>query len=146
MLVWTFSCYHRQRCNFASGRDSPLTNACLWRTKTTYCRLWLSSYDVPVCTIQIEVNKQNHLRLPHEFQRSLHFLIVKVFALVAGRLSKAECLLVARYPIILDSKHPAVKRFLQIHKSNSHELQSPSLVALFKSNFAFCVVGLPSGP
>ena len=38
-----------------------------------------------------------------------------------GRLSKAKYLLVARYPIILDSKHPAVKLFLlHIHKSNSH--------------------------
>ena len=38
-----------------------------------------------------------------------------------GRLSKAKYLLVARYPIILDSKYPAVKLFLlHIHKSNSH--------------------------
>ena len=48
-----------------------------------------------------------------------------------GRLSKAKYLLVARYPIILDSKHPAVKLFLlHIHKSNSHASleQSRSIV------------------
>ena len=48
-----------------------------------------------------------------------------------GRLSKAKYLLVARYPIILDSKHPVVKLFLlYIHKSNSHASleQSRSIV------------------
>ena len=48
-----------------------------------------------------------------------------------GRLSKAKYLLVSRYPIILDSKHPPVKLFLlHIHKSNSHASfeQSRSLV------------------
>ena len=48
-----------------------------------------------------------------------------------GRLSKAKYLLVACYPIILDSKHPAVKLFLlHIHKSNSHASleQSRSIV------------------
>ena len=48
-----------------------------------------------------------------------------------GRLSEAKYLLVARYPIILDSKHPAVKLFLlHIHKSNSHASleQSRSIV------------------
>ena len=48
-----------------------------------------------------------------------------------GRLAKAKYLLVARYPIILDSKNPAVKLFLlHIHKSNSHASleQSRSIV------------------
>ena len=48
-----------------------------------------------------------------------------------GRLSKAKYLLVARYPIFLDSKHLAVKLFLlRIHKSNSHDSleQSRSIV------------------
>ena len=47
------------------------------------------------------------------------------------RLSKAKYLLVARYPIILDSKHPGVKLFLlHIHNSNSHASleQSRSIV------------------
>ena len=35
-----FFCYHRQRCSFASGKDHPLTNSCLWRPKSNNCRLW----------------------------------------------------------------------------------------------------------
>ena len=63
-----------------------------------------------------------------------------------GRLSKPKNLLVVRYPIILDSKHPAVKFFLlQTHKSNSYASleQSRSVV---QDSFGFCVVDLHSRP
>ena len=33
--------YHRQHCNFASGKNHPLTNSCLRRTESINCRLWL---------------------------------------------------------------------------------------------------------
>ena len=57
-----------------------------------------------------------------------------------GRLPKAKYLLVARYPIILDSKHPAVKLFLlHIHKSNSHaSLEQPRSIVQEQFWFLRC--------